>query len=93
MTRVPSTERATTSASSAMSVGGMSPMGEAVTRLPASVARLRICRDANTRSIFVTPGSDVPSASSRAVSVAAPPTSQRPSTRATRATAPARARS
>ncbi len=52
----------------------MSPMGEAVTMLPASVARLRICRDANAHSILSTIGYSPASASSTAVSVAAPPT-------------------
>ncbi len=48
-------------------------MGEAVTRLPASVARLRICRDANTASILPSGLRLSPSFSSMAVSVAAAP--------------------
>ena len=55
------------------STGAPSPMGEAVTRLPPRVARLRTCRDAKSRSIFATEGNSSPSASSRHVSVAAAP--------------------
>jgi hypothetical protein len=51
----------------------MSPMGEAVTRLPASVARFLICREAKTQSILSIAGCSPPSASSIIVSVAAPP--------------------
>ena len=63
----------TTSASSASRSGGMSPMGEAVTMLPASVARFLIWRAANTHSILSIIGYSPPSASSIAVSVAPPP--------------------
>ncbi len=52
----------------------MSPIGEAVTMLPASVARLRIWREAKAQSILSTSGYSPASASSSAVSVAAPPT-------------------
>ena len=61
-------------ASSASISGGISPIGEAVTKFPASVARLRICREANTHSILSIRGSSPASASSNAVRVAAPPT-------------------
>ena len=57
-------------------MGAMSPMGDAVTRLPARVARLRIWRDAKTHSILSSAGMAPPSACSRSVSVAAPPTHQ-----------------
>ncbi len=82
--RAPATERSTTSASRASITGAMSPMGEAVTRLPASVARLRICREAKTLSIFTRPGRSSPRASSRAVRVAPPPTVQCVAERSTR---------
>ena len=68
-----------TSASSASRSGGMSAIGDAVTMLPASVARLRICLDAKTRSILSIIGYSPSSASSSAVSVAPPPTRQTPS--------------
>ena len=45
--RSPSREASTSVASSASSAGGVSPIGEAVPRLPPIVAPLRISRDAN----------------------------------------------
>ncbi len=62
----------------------MSPMGDAVTRLPARLARLRTCREANASSIFFSSGSSAPIASSSSVSVAAPPTTKASSVRVTR---------
>lgn len=81
--RAPRSERSSTRASSARSSGALSPMGEAVTRLPASVARLRICREAKTWSISSKAGCSPASASSTAVSVAAPPMRHSPPTTAT----------
>ena len=66
----------TTLASSVSSTGALSPMGEAVTRLPPSVARLRIWRAAKTRSILAIEGNSAPSASSMLVSGAEAPMSQ-----------------
>ena len=74
--RSPAAEASTTLASSVSSTGALSPIGEAVTRLPPSVARLRICRAAKTRSIFATAGNSPSSASSMQVSVAAAPRCQ-----------------
>ena len=45
-------DRSRTDASSAINPGAMSPMGDALTRLPPSVARLRMGREAKTESIF-----------------------------------------
>ena len=66
----------TTLASSVSNTGALSPIGEAVTRLPPSVARLRICREANTRSILAKEGYSPATASSIFVSVAAAPMRQ-----------------
>ena len=54
----------------------MSPIGEAVTMLPASVARFLICLDAKAQSILSIIGYSPASASSTAVSVALPPIRQ-----------------
>ncbi len=63
----------TTFASSASSTGALSPMGEAVTRLPPIVARLRICREPNTRSMSPSAGNSSAILSSISVSVTAAP--------------------
>ena len=47
--RSPSAEASTTFASSESRTGAESPMGEAVTRLPPIVARLRIWREPKTQ--------------------------------------------
>ena len=74
--RSPLPVASTTLASSVSSTGAQSPMGEAVTRLPPSVARLRIWRAAKTRSIFASEGYSPASASSMLVSEAAAPMCQ-----------------
>ena len=55
------------------STGALSPMGDAVAILPPMVARLRMPREANARSILAREGYSGAIDSSIAVSVAAPP--------------------
>ena len=59
--RSPVAEANTTFASSASRHGALSPIGEAVTMLPPIVARLRIWREPNTRSMSPSIGNSSPS--------------------------------
>ena len=63
----------TTFASSASRHGALSPMGEAVTMLPPIVARLRIWREPNTRSMAPNAENSSASLSSISVSVTVAP--------------------
>ncbi len=64
--RSPRLEASTRAASSASSAGGVSPIGEAVPRLPPSVAPLRISRDANCGHNWSSSGTRNPDPPSRA---------------------------
>ena len=56
ISRVPRTDSASTTAPVASSGGWASPAGEAVPRLPATVARLRICGEPTVREAMRQPG-------------------------------------
>ncbi len=56
MSRTPRTEAASTTAPVASNGGWASPAGDAVPRLPATVARLRICGEPTVREAIARPG-------------------------------------